>query len=174
MGYTRRSPIRNSIRKESNMRKLLLLLSSLLLIWACSTKDDENIVSTKQDESNSDILDTSFIEILSLDSCFAMHGVPISSLGVDTFYVKKYDENFYSIRILTNRMCPPSEPPDFVNYSYFGDTLIVSLEKKDPTFGVVCCCFLWADLLIKKEIDFNYIHTAGGIFVVKKEFDEIE
>ena len=101
------------------MKRIVLFLSSLFLIWACSSKDDENITnpentSTQKEssvtiDSNLDILDTSFIELLSVDSCIGHMDYKNPNLGIDTFYAKKYNENAYSIRVLTNQMCPPAE-----------------------------------------------------------------
>ena len=166
------------------MKKLLLLLSSLLLIWACSTKDDENITnpentSTQKEssvtiDSNLDILDTSFIELLSVDSCIGHMDYKNPNLGIDTFYAKKYNENAYSIRVLTNQMCPPAEPPDYVEYSYKEDTLVVLAKKKNPSFDVACTCMFWIDLLVKGEINFNYIEANALVYIVKKESDEEE
>ncbi len=180
MGYTRRSPIRNSIRKESYMRKLLLLLSSLLLIWACSSKDDDSVTNSKDNtqqavfdlDSNTEILDTSFIEILSIGSCLGMLGSKDLPSDVDTVYAHRYDENSYSIQVLANLLCYPSDPPDLVSYSYEGDTLIVSYQRSKPGIRTVCSCTYWVEILVKGEIDFNYIQSSAKVYAVKKESDE--
>lgn len=159
------------------MRKLLLLLTSLLLIWACSSNDDDSTVNSKDNtqqtaldhDSNTEKLDTSFIEILSVDSCIGMLGSDDLSLDVDTLFAQRYDEKKYSIRVLATLMCYPAEPPDYVSYAYQNDTLALHIDKQNRSFDVLCSCIHWVNLLIKGEIDFHYIQLNGNLFVVVKK-----
>lgn len=160
--------------------KKLLFLSCLLLIWACYSNDDgcstDSRNGTQQTaydlDSNTESLDTSFIEILSIDSCLDFIQPENRNLGVETFFAKKYNEDAYSIRVLGNRMCSPAPPPDQISYSYNRDTLVITFGNKNRTVDVLCACSFWAEILIKGEIDFNYIQLNAIIYAVKKEFDE--
>lgn len=155
--------------KRGIMKNIIFSLSCLLFLWACSTKDD--VVGSENDAGlGVEHSDSPFVEILSVDSCVGFMDPANPNMGVDTFYVKKNSENIYSIRILTNLQCPPAESPDQVSYSYNGDTLVIGFEKKNPSFDVLCACMTWVEILVKHEIDFDYIQSSAIVYAVKKDY----
>jgi hypothetical protein len=156
------------------MKNLFVIVISLSFLWACSSKDSENITNpsketTQKEFFNSGTEDLPFVEILSVDSCLGVMGSESPNINVETFYAQKYGANAYSIRVLVNLQCPPAELPDYVEYSFSGDTLNVDIDKRNRSFDVLCSCMHWVELLIHGKIDFKYIKSNAKVYAVEKE-----
>ena len=108
------------------------------------------------------------VELVSVDTCFAHYEYDNPTVGVESFTAKR-NEGGFSVRVLGNTQCPPAEKPDYLEYSYEGDTLVLSIDKKDRSFDVTSSCMYWAEILIKGDVSFSKIQINGNTFSVTVE-----
>ncbi|MBR6123519.1 hypothetical protein IKQ19_08010 [Candidatus Saccharibacteria bacterium] len=176
------------------MRMLFFAIGILFFFGACSSSDGEkNIVQSNENNEriNADFqqskapCDSQYIaqlngkstcevqsnkhivvELLSVDSCFAHYEYNDLATMVDSLLAKQRNDAFYTIRVLGVTQCPPAEKPDYLEYSYEDDTLVLSIDKKDRSFDVTSSCMYWAEILIKGDISFNKILINGNTFPV--------
>ena len=141
--------------------KISILMVVLFVFYACSSSDDAKKVVQSEDNAS--------VELLQVDSCFAHLDYSDPTMGIESFSVKQNDDGFYSVRVLGNTQCPPAEKPDYLEYSYKGDTLKLDIDKKDRVFDVTCSCMYWADILIKGEISFDKIQINGNVYSISRQ-----
>lgn len=108
------------------------------------------------------------VELVFVDTCFAHYEYDNPTANEESFLAKQNEDGFI-IRVLGNTQCPPAEKPDYLEYSYEDDTLVLSIDKKDRSFDVTSSCMYWAEILIKGDISFNKIQINGNTFSVTVE-----
>jgi hypothetical protein len=138
-----------------------ILMVVLFVFYACSSSDDEAKMVQSEEYAS--------VELLQVDSCFASLDYSNPTMGVESFSIKQNVDGFYSVRVLGNTQCSPAEKPDYLEYSYKGDTLKLDIYKKDRIYDVTCSCMYWADVLIKGEISFDKIQINGNVYSVSRQ-----
>jgi hypothetical protein len=154
------------------MKRLACIAALSVLFFACSSSDSQkDAVLSVNDENNEQEMrqkDIS-VELLSVDTCFAHFDYENPTMSVESFVVKRTEDSCYTVRVLGNAQCPPAEKPDYLEYSFKGDTLSLNIDKKDRLTDVTCSCMYWADVLIRGDVTFNKIQINGNIFTITKE-----
>ncbi len=142
------------------MKKTFLVIGLVFLFNACSSSDDG-----KSAVVSNDVVERPSVELVYVDSCFAHYESDNPTAGVKSFLAVKKDD-FYTVRVLGVTQCPPAEKPDYLEYSYEDDTLVLNIDKMNRSYDVTCSCMFWADVLIKGNLSFDKIQISGNVFSV--------
>ncbi|WP_407451872.1 hypothetical protein [Fibrobacter sp.] len=142
------------------MKEVYFMIGLVFLFYACSSPDEG-----KSALVSNDIEGRPSVELVSVDSCFTEYESDNPTAGVKSFLAVKKDD-FYTVRVLGVTQCPPAEKPDYLEYSYEDDTLVLNIDKMNRSYDVTCSCMFWADVLIKGNLSFDKIQISGNVFSV--------